>query len=186
MLPLTNCSEFLSTPSARRATQRRAAHVQVCLPISIHALREEGDRLPTKTTPKSLHFYPRPPRGGRRIWSNLKVTVKIFLSTPSARRATRWVQFALNRSVNFYPRPPRGGRLSVLWLSSNQSENFYPRPPRGGRHRGISAFQRTSSISIHALREEGDARWDLDPRLQDYFYPRPPRGGRPQARKEKK
>ena len=34
--------QFLSTPSARRATRFRAA-VGSCFPISIHALREEGD-----------------------------------------------------------------------------------------------------------------------------------------------
>ena len=36
-------SIFLSTPSARRATKRRL-RLQRRLPISIHALREEGDR----------------------------------------------------------------------------------------------------------------------------------------------
>ena len=57
--------KFLSTPSARRAT---AAGVSgsVEQPISIHALREEGDTRPTSST-----AAPRP-----------------FLSTPSARRAT--------------------------------------------------------------------------------------------------
>ena len=33
---------FLSTPSARRATEL-LVHVDVCSRISIHALREEGD-----------------------------------------------------------------------------------------------------------------------------------------------
>ena len=36
---------FLSTPSARRATERRTA-LLLRLPISIHALREEGDHPP--------------------------------------------------------------------------------------------------------------------------------------------
>ena len=56
---------FLSTPSARRATeQTRCAGCYVR--ISIHALREEGDR---KFTDEEL-------------------VAEIFLSTPSARRAT--------------------------------------------------------------------------------------------------
>ncbi len=56
--------EFLSTPSARRAT------LLICTAdlgghISIHALREEGDP-PTMAAGWSLiDFYPRPPRGGR-------------------------------------------------------------------------------------------------------------------------
>ena len=37
---------FLSTPSARRATQGGCAMSKSHLPISIHALREEGDFLP--------------------------------------------------------------------------------------------------------------------------------------------
>ena len=56
--------EFLSTPSARRAT---GGAVRLCMRsgISIHALREEGDMglIPPFCT--MSHFYPRPPRGGR-------------------------------------------------------------------------------------------------------------------------
>ena len=58
-------NKFLSTPSARRATQGGQGSAGV-LHISIHALREEGDS-PGAYSP------------GR---------VTIFLSTPSARRAT--------------------------------------------------------------------------------------------------
>ena len=59
--------QFLSTPSARRATGAAQCE-EVSGAISIHALREEGDQNST-TKP---------------------VCLKIFLSTPSARRAT-WV-----------------------------------------------------------------------------------------------
>ena len=57
--------QFLSTPSARRATrlEERTAHL---MPISIHALREEGDG--------------EDPIFGKPLFK--------FLSTPSARRAT--------------------------------------------------------------------------------------------------
>ena len=57
--------EFLSTPSARRATEDGRVEEAV-LTISIHALREEGD-VQTQGVPY-------------RRW--------LFLSTPSARRAT--------------------------------------------------------------------------------------------------
>ena len=104
--------EFLSTPSARRATQcgqlrhqllqdfyprpprggRRLAKIigHALNAISIHALREEGDGL--------LYDY--------------YTLADLFLSTPSARRAT-------------------GHRLICFMLAH---------------------------ISIHALREEGDSR----------------------------
>ena len=36
------------------------------LPISIHALREEGDAAGNGTKRRMGNFYPRPPRGGRR------------------------------------------------------------------------------------------------------------------------
>ena len=79
---------FLSTPSARRATScfcllfgqtiisihalreegDRGCHDPVLLSrkISIHALREEGDILGGSLTLCIANFYPRPPRGGRR------------------------------------------------------------------------------------------------------------------------
>ena len=57
--------------------------------ISIHALREEGDR-----------------------WQGYQATAyKIFQSTPSSRRATGQPEHAPMRSDNFNPRPPRGERL---------------------------------------------------------------------------
>ena len=55
---------FLSTPSARRATDRYNPHGYP-LPISIHALREEGDRVRKTPNRELWDFYPRPPRGGR-------------------------------------------------------------------------------------------------------------------------
>ena len=102
---------FLSTPSARRAT---AASLVACagVDISIHALREEGDGFHAGAVALCKHFYPRPPRGGRLrvVQAGLQgVLISIhalreegdvasysgmiehcpFLSTPSARRATR-------------------------------------------------------------------------------------------------
>ena len=55
---------FLSTPSARRATTDRGGHFHH-IPISIHALREEGDPSLSAWSAASTYFYPRPPRGGR-------------------------------------------------------------------------------------------------------------------------
>ena len=63
---LTNHVEilFLSTPSARRATQEWK-NVTMTAAISIHALREEGDCFNFFFTLSKVYFYPRPPRGGR-------------------------------------------------------------------------------------------------------------------------
>ena len=56
---------FLSTPSARRATDE-IYHALKDANISIHALREEGDLHPAAGRKHIRDFYPRPPRGGRR------------------------------------------------------------------------------------------------------------------------
>ena len=101
---------FLSTPSARRATYNHLNKSSRPL-ISIHALREEGDRSRSDNRHHPPYFYPRPPRGGRlppmvrihffpaisihalREEGDELFTFKLgkyreFLSTPSARRAT--------------------------------------------------------------------------------------------------
>ena len=56
--------------------------------------------------------------------------------------------------------------------------NFYPRPPRGGRPVCFAAGRVSVSISIHALREEGDSSPIFKKVAILNFYPRPPRGGR--------
>ena len=145
---------FLSTPSARRATaglpRRHGRH-----PISIHALREEGDHPATERPRSVCNFYPRPPRGGRRYETALRALKWLFLSTPSARRATFLPCSVCRRLCDFYPRPPRGGRLPC-----------------------IETLLCVASISIHALREEGDKTHSKVLRQDANFYPRPPRGGR--------
>ena len=124
--------EFLSTPSARRATgaihggetfqwnfyprpprggRRNAVNSVInFFKISIHALREEGDLTMREFTAIIRYFYPRPPRGGRPFVLSGGIAARGFLSTPSARRATRFSLCFLISTSNFYPRPPRGGR----------------------------------------------------------------------------
>ena len=79
--------QFLSTPSARRATPNDPIMCQ-SYAISIHALREEGDRSYLRALRRYSDFYPRPPRGGRPTRTRCILTALLFLSTPSARRAT--------------------------------------------------------------------------------------------------
>ena len=122
--------------------------------ISIHALREEGDRLRSVLPLRCFYFYPRPPRGGRRGSLTAFLSLFIFLSTPSARRATSCQLFVV---------------LLYLFLST---------PSARRATNAIVNVLLCFCISIHALREEGDGDsywfscflWD--------FYPRPPRGGR--------
>ena len=113
------------------------------------------------------------------MWCLSSISSSLFLSTPSARRATRHSKDKSNITVYFYPRPPRGGRHQAAGNNGSARPDFYPRPPRGGRLLAQQTSQHLTKISIHALREEGDGgRGLVDLRLFD-FYPRPPRGGRP-------
>ena len=126
-------ASFLSTPSARRAT--------TCLfgrwtstDISIHALREEGDKIFKWTHWPRSYFYPRPPRGGRRPHGiTPRERFLLFLSTPSARRATR-----------AEPQTDQPGAISIHALREE-----------GDNARFLYQLH-TWVISIHALREEGD------------------------------
>ena len=78
---------FLSTPSARRATASPARQRHQ-YPISIHALREEGDEAIMNEYDLQVAFLSTP--SARRATSELVINsgTDTFLSTPSARRAT--------------------------------------------------------------------------------------------------
>ena len=102
------------------------------LQISIHALREEGDCRVCLCKAPPGNFYPRPPRGGRLYVYDDDDNGHLFLSTPSARRATITLLESMFEGGNFYPRPPRGGRPVQPPPAAGRG-NFYPRPPRGGR-----------------------------------------------------
>ena len=119
-------SPFLSTPSVRRAT------------IIGQVL--------TGTT---SHFYPRPPRGGRRFIFHSEVCIWKFLSTPSARRAT----------LPLIPSPLD----DVISIHALREEG------------DLCTFQILGSlcISIHALREEGDDRWGMAMVLASTFLSTP-------------
>ena len=170
-------STFLSTPSARRATCCSGDDVGVDR-ISIHALREEGDKRARRPSLLPQHFYPRPPRGGRLPWL-LKVwqMMSRFLSTPSARRATKSRARTARSGTYFYPRPPRGGRR-VTRCSRELTEEFLSTPSARRATCVVAVIRNLRFISIHALREEGDVDATYCGPPVNYFYPRPPRGGR--------
>ena len=78
---------FLSTPSARRATDFVLVDV-VQLIISIHALREEGDQHRHSPGIPCERFLSTPSARRATIRIQRAAPQKRFLSTPSARRAT--------------------------------------------------------------------------------------------------
>ena len=101
----------ISIHALREEGDTKTQEVYTMTNISIHALREEGDDPLPSGQGVYCYFYPRPPRGGRPYHPHMHLLLCVFLSTPSARRATHPAQ--------------------LVWLAQ--------------------------SISIHALREEGDS-----------------------------
>ena len=171
-------SQFLSTPSARRATIKTELEENAALKISIHALREEGDRPPAPAWHRQSNFYPRPPRGGRP--SDVRErAVEQSISIHALREEGDQDNIVnMYGSLDFYPRPPRGGRRMAR-ASTSLPRNFYPRPPRGGRQDArIQSLQPFVFLSTPSARRATPARrgtWATG----GHFYPRPPRGGRP-------
>ena len=134
--------------------------------------------MPIRLFQTMQYFYPRPPRGGRPITKPCSSKLLVFLSTPSARRATSGVRPDSAAPRYFYPRPPRGGRRRLCLLPCLPwSISIHALREEGDRL--VPALRNTSvPISIHALREEGDVCPVPAFGLGFYFYPRPPRGGR--------
>ena len=146
---------FLSTPSARRATPSSSASFLMSI-ISIHALCEEGDvsQNHNNTWSKSISIHALCEEGD--FWSSARFCgASVFLSTPSARRATR-LPGGLGRvpNISIHALCEEGdvvvvvvGSVEMLFLSTPSARratksctattksvtNFYPRPLRGGR-----------------------------------------------------
>ena len=154
LLAEINRRRFLSTPSARRATCSPLC--RLCTPRHFYPRPPRGGRrVPRTRRPQPVHFYPRPPRGGRLLVRVKVAGVLKFLSTPSARRATSYLP---------------GTAIVDLFLSTPSARRATPARAR---------LQLPAQISIHALREEGDCPQMPSLCGSAYFYPRPPRGGRP-------
>ena len=167
--------QFLSTPSARRATVLQGTN-RSGIVISIHALREEGDSNAVRRSSRCQNFYPRPPRGGRLMPLALVALASLFLSTPSARRATS--ASLPCRSPARFLSTPSARRATGSAASKTTRRTFLSTPSARRATANKRRVEGVHPISIHALREEGDS-WSLMPSSESSnFYPRPPRGGR--------
>ena len=146
--------------------------------ISTHALREEGDQRIRAISVGHRHFYPRPPRGGRR----------------GERQAGR-----PGRLISTHALREEGDRIRQRTATPRAISTHALREE--GDDILFADGQETLWISTHALREEGDgapfrfaivafgflptpsarratpwSRFVHSPIVN--FYPRPPRGGR--------
>ncbi len=193
-------TQFLSTPSARRAT----VHTQQPLwerEISIHALREEGDEREVKPYERqyiSIHALreegdligvlhaPEPQISIHALreegdWMAVPRFAALFrfLSTPSARRAT-WPDDAVNYCTEFLS-TPSARRATIPSRQGLQGQGISIHALREEGDAAVNDLLQRHNISIHALREEGDPFRHRSERVKEDFYPRPPRGGRHQT-----
>ena len=146
---------FQSTLSVRRATQSPRVHKDN-QDISIHALREESDKMLDKQIRGliiSIHAL------------REESDSPIFLSWLS-----RWY---------FNPRSPWGERQPTSKLMPRATPNFNPRSPWGERPPSPNYTKYIFRISIHALREESDMITLMSGTPRSDFNPRSPWGERP-------
>ena len=152
-----DASEFTENfyPRPPRGGRHNAAYIRFRLPkISIHALREEGDAVPAGCdVVVTISIHALREEGDLPVYDVYELPF-IFLSTPSARRATTAGVHKVNHC---------GISIHALREEGDRRER---------------RMEKVSSISIHALREEGDQTLLFFERMMLYFYPRPPRGGR--------
>ena len=102
-------------------------------------------------------FYPRPPRGGRRV-QPLKIAHLVLISIHALREeGDGWWSGHIRGRGNFYPRPPRGGRRQERYRGADQDFISIHALREEGDY-GVCFKIGETGISIHALREEGDER----------------------------
>ena len=148
-------SIFLSTPSGWRATVYKGLYAYRRL--NFYPRPPGGGRLETcRSTFKISNFYPRPPGGGRRMRTAGRPRQRLFLSTPSGRRATEaHEKSAAGEEISIHALRVEGD------LSGDKNQclvKSFLSTPSGWRatSRDIATV-RNGGISIHALRVEGDA-----------------------------
>ena len=150
----------------------------VAPPISIHALRGEGDDACDENDLQAYIFLSTPSvgratgrvcrrahdqrisihalrgEGDQQPWQRSPSTPQ-FLSTPSVGRATARVVTSF-WFILFLSTPSVGRATRRGVEDAAPYEYFYPRPPWGGRPHYNILEVRPFDISIHALRGEGD------------------------------
>ena len=148
--------------------------------ISIHALRVEGDvyTCPLLMCNHTISIHALRVEGDKTT-SHLSIRQRISIHALRVEGDTcdvRTLELAL---LDFYPRPPGGGRQKIYTVTPVRAQ-FLSTPSGWRATKNLYGYSRESSISIHALRVEGDPiRRRRSAGHLVNFYPRPPGGGRP-------
>ena len=152
---------------------------------------------------RTYYFYPRSPRGERRVTKSTSRALVVFLSTLPARGATTivlerralWTFLStlpargatlkpsppFCRRCHFYPRSPRGERRCKQPVLPGLPCGFLSTLPARGATQGRGSFHLAVvhfyPRSPRGERPAGPCCWTSRGR---YFYPRSPRGERPE------
>ena len=145
--------------------------------ISIHALCEEGDQASLDAL-HLLNVFLSTPSARRATGGFIAPDGrKLFLSTPSARRATDISEITAQAfAISIHALCEEGDRHSCSPPSSSGSFLSTPSARRATIKPVLMGV--IKDISIHALCEEGDTSSSTSPATPADFYPRPLRGGR--------
>ena len=147
--------EIISIHALREEGDRHRAPCSGILPISIHALREEGDL------------------GAAEVSLIHDISIHALREEGDARPGCIW---AARHCISIHALREEGDQPTTS--TSKRSSYFYPRPPRGGRllslrqKKASGKFLSTPSARRATCCVGGSLYADV------YFYPRPPRGGR--------
>ena len=132
--------------------------------------------------PFSSDFYPRPPRGGRPIVLASGDLLAIFLSTPSARRATHQVDHVRHIGViSIHALREEGDWVLASAMLAASIFLSTPSARRATLHNPATNVGRLQFLSTPSARRATHRHEPTAADLHD-FYPRPPRGGRPRNR----
>ena len=125
--------------------------------ISIHALRVEGDARASRSSGDEARFQSTPSVWRATHAGDEAALAPQFQSTPSVWRATEVVLRAFLGRFRFQSTPSVWRATSRAPVKTSRQTDFNPRPPCGGRPTVPPSPAYEGSISIHALRVEGDA-----------------------------
>ena len=148
-------AEFQSTPSVGRAT-RKSLKRYSALTISIHALRGEGDPFGVVGGVLLSDFNPRPPWGGRHCGEDSAIA-RCQISIHALRgEGDNACASSVHCPVRFQSTPSVGRATSITKKISDTLGLFQSTPSVGRATFPLRPSKPLTTISIHALRGEGD------------------------------
>ena len=103
-----------------------------------------------------MHFYPRPPRGGRLVDDLLK-TYKAMISIHALREEGDDLRMSIALQhifISIHALREEGDHAASKWWTMQQP--FLSTPSARRATASVKRTRRINNISIHALREEGD------------------------------